>query len=344
MSDIHADCRNRIVDAVPARLVCYDTDRKILWINDYSAQLLGRQPEALLGKTCCEVWQNCSQPFMDCHIIKALRTAEPQKAEIETAQGRIWSLKVCPQKDESGRISFLCEYGHDITERVRLKELEDDINAITRHDLKSPAIATLNTVRLIKNDENLTTDQRDLLQELEKNGRHMLEIINHTLTLQKIERGEYESTIKRINILEILKDVSSSLLDQVEKKNLRFLILVNGEETREGEAFFVNAEENLLRTALMNLIKNAVEASPPDETVTLEAEDGPPRKLSIHNHGAVPAEIREKFFGKYVTHGKRGGTGLGTYSAKKMIEAQNASVNMSTSGDNGGRTTIVIGF
>lgn len=45
-------------------------------------------------------------------------------------------------------------------------------------------------------------------------------------------------------------------------------------------------------------------------------------KVILENQGVVPAEIRESFFEKFATAGKPGGTGLGTYSAKLLTEAQ----------------------
>lgn len=55
--------------------------------------------------------------------------------------------------------------------------------------------------------------------------------------------------------------------------------------------------------------------------------------------GAVPAEIRERFFDKFVTHGKQGGTGLGTYSARMLAEVQNGAISLAVS-DPENQTTI----
>jgi hypothetical protein len=70
-----------------------------------------------------------------------------------------------------------------------------------------------------------------------------------------------------------------------------------------------------------NLLKNAVEASPPGGKVTITFRDNPceedaPAEISIHNEGAVPAAIRERFFQKFATAGKKHGTG--DYSARLM--------------------------
>ena len=90
-------------------------------------------------------------------------------------------------------------------------------------------------------------------------------------------------------------------------------------------------EPDLLRSALHNLLENALEASPPKSTVLVNLISGKDYRIEIRNKGAVPMQIRERFFEKYVTHGKHQGTGLGTYSAKMMIEAQGGRIEMRTS-------------
>jgi len=64
-------------------------------------------------------------------------------------------------------------------------------------------------------------------------------------------------------------------------------------------------------------------------------------RIDIMNIGVVPAEIRSRFFDKYVTTGKFKGTGLGTYSAKMMIKAQGGDITMHTS-DEDSKTIVTI--
>ncbi|WP_186441328.1 PAS domain S-box protein [Desulfamplus magnetovallimortis] len=52
--------------------------------------------------------------------------------------------------------------------------------------------------------------------------------------------------------------------------------------------------------------------------------------IAIHNKGSVPEEMRKNFFGKYLTHGKKKGTGLGTYSAKLMAKVMGYEIEMET--------------
>ncbi|MBF0426861.1 MAG: ATP-binding protein, partial [Magnetococcales bacterium] len=81
-----------------------------------------------------------------------------------------------------------------------------------------------------------------------------------------------------------------------------------------------------------NLIKNALEASPEGGCVTITlAREGGWGVVGIHNQGCVPSPIREKFFEKFATHGKLGGSGLGCYSAMLMAKVQRADLAMATS-------------
>ena len=57
--------------------------------------------------------------------------------------------------------------------------------------------------------------------------------------------------------------------------------------------------------------------------------------VAIHNKSAIPKEIRDRFFKKYVTLNKKHGNGLGTYSAKLMAKAIGAELYFETSEKNG---------
>jgi two-component system sensor histidine kinase/response regulator len=89
-----------------------------------------------------------------------------------------------------------------------------------------------------------------------------------------------------------------------------------------------------------NLLKNAVEASPEGEQVIIEAAPGfQSIHVMIDNASEVPVAMQGCFFEKYTTHGKEGGTGLGTYLARLMAERQGGGVVM---GSSGGRTRLTV--
>ena len=93
----------------------------------------------------------------------------------------------------------------------------------------------------------------------------------------------------------------------------------------------------------MNLLLNAFEASDKGTKVFIdisESEEG--FVIAISNNRSVPLEIRDKFFEKYVTSGKKLGTGLGTYSAAIMTRAIGGKILMETSDEIGTKITLSI--
>ena len=90
-----------------------------------------------------------------------------------------------------------------------------------------------------------------------------------------------------------------------------------------------------------NLMKNACEAAPEKSAISVVLKGGDPLRVEIKNKGAAPAATRERFFDKFVTHGKQGGTGLGTYSAKLLATAQNGSIELDVS-DADNTTTVIV--
>ena len=61
---------------------------------------------------------------------------------------------------------------------------------------------------------------------------------------------------------------------------------------------------------LSNLVKNAIEAAPRGSTVSLSFTDDEVGVIAVHNEGAIPGEIRDRFFEKFATAGKPGGPAL----------------------------------
>ena len=87
--------------------------------------------------------------------------------------------------------------------------------------------------------------------------------------------------------------------------------------------------------------ENACEAAPEGSRVDIGLQDGDPVAITIRNTGAVPVAIRTRFFDKYVTAGKDGGTGIGTYSAKLLTEAQGGSIQLAVQ-DAENRTELTV--
>lgn len=231
------------------------------------------------------------------------------------------------------------QQNQELIEAARLRE---DVEHITRHDLKNPLNAIISYPCLIREIGELTEKQAEFLKEIEVAGYRMLHMINLSLNLFKMERGSYHVQPVSVNIVPVLFTILAELQRFGESKHLDLRMLLHGKAVTHDDTVCVLGEEMLCYSMLANLIKNAVEAAPDGAcvTISLENDDGD-IALRIHNPGIVPEEIRDRFFEKYVTFGKNNtGTGLGTYSAKLIAETQGGTISMTSSEQTGTMVTV----
>lgn len=227
----------------------------------------------------------------------------------------------------------------ELLEAARLRE---DVEHITRHDLKTPLNVVIGMPEVIMEEGNLSPNQIKCLKMIETSGYRMLNMINQSLNLLKMERGMYQVTPVAVNLLHIFQKIAVEMQNTFDSLGISLEILVNGSLTGGGSVFFVSGEELLCYSLFENLLKNALESSPSGEKITISCLEQDERSvIHIHNQGAIPANIRNRFFDKYVTFGKKtAGTGLGTYSARLFAETMGGSISFETSEERG--TTITV--
>lgn len=226
-----------------------------------------------------------------------------------------------------------------LTENIRLR---DEVERIARHDLKTPLNAVISLPSILIQEGGLSESQIEMLRMIEESAYRILEIVNSSLDLYKMETGAYKLQPIPVDLLKLLNQIRGETREIISEKELHIEILLGEGKACPGDTFLVAGEEMLCYSMLANLMKNAVEASPKSGvvTVTLKASEGP--EAAIHNMGAVPEEIRERFFEKYATHGKETGTGLGTYSAALIAKTLGGQIRFETSEETG--TTLHVKF
>lgn len=233
------------------------------------------------------------------------------------------------------------EIERQYTAMRELEELKRDVDRMSRHDLKSPLNSVIGFSDLMINDSTLSEDHKEMVRIINKSGHTLVRMINLSLDLFKMERGTYELESKKVDIIPILKDIRLDHNDEISYRELSFDFLVDDQPITDLTKFEVMGEATLCYNMLANLLKNAIEASPEgSKTVTVRMENRDKSVIKIHNFGSVPEEIRETFFEKYATHGKRHGTGLGTHSALLMVQSQQGEIEMQTDDILG--TTIIV--
>ncbi|EKD83283.1 MAG: two-component hybrid sensor and regulator [uncultured bacterium] len=242
-------------------------------------------------------------------------------------------LKLCQIQRE------LKKQNEILAESIQLREV---VESIARHDLKSPLNLLVNAPAMLLRDKNLSPEQLELLKIMKKSGMRMLEMINRSLDMVKMERNQYSINPVSVNVLNVAHQVIVELDSLIRAKSIDVQILVDGNEASDEASFALPGEEYLFFSLLSNLIKNALESSPAGEKIVLTF-DSARHRIEITNCGVIPAEIRSRLLvEKYVTHGKTGGTGLGAYSARLMARTLFGRLDFKSSED--GKTSFWIDF
>ena len=230
-------------------------------------------------------------------------------------------------------------------QNVRLQEtnrLREDVEHIARHDLKNPLSAIMVYLQLFHdNSEILNPIQQKTLARIEEAVYRMTNMLNQSVELLKMERRTYQLHPVAVDLMQLLNKIVVENHQQIRQKKLRVTIQFTESFAEQNADFYVSGEELLCYSMLSNLLKNAIEASPPHEEIQISLEKKQEAIVRIHNKGVVPEAVRKNFFDKYVTSGKHTlNTGLGTYSAKLIAETQHGRLRMDTSEAEGTLLTI----
>lgn len=213
----------------------------------------------------------------------------------------------------------------DITTLKEAEQMREDVDRIMRHDLKGPLSGIIGIPEALLEDENLNSEQRELLSYIHDSGTKMLRMINESLVLYKIEIGTFDPSPEPVNLNEVISQSVVSMHNISEARNSSI-------ETRLDEHLFAMGEPMLCYSALVNLLKNALEAAPEGSNIIVSGKlNKNIVAVTISNPGSVPDDIKLSFFDKYTTSGKKSGTGLGTYSARLLVEAQGGNIHLDTS-------------
>ena len=215
---------------------------------------------------------------------------------------------------------------------VRLRE---EVERMSRHDLKTPINSVIAMARLLREEGRLGREDDEVLGSIERAGYRVLNMVNLSLDLFRMEQGSYEFRPRPVDMAEVARRVAADLESQAASKGVAVRVRAEGARS-------AHAEEPLCYSMLANLIKNAIEAAPDDSEVgvTVEALEGDALAVRVHNDGAVPEVVRPRFFQKYTTAGKSGGTGLGTYSARLLARIQQGDISLATSEAEGTTLTV----
>ena len=232
---------------------------------------------------------------------------------------------------------------------VRLKQLDQsksEFLSIAAHQLRTPLTGIKGYVSMFLEGDfgKISDPQRIELEKIYRSSDRLTRLIDVFLNVSRIETGRLDLKKENFSLVGIIEEVVGDLGQQAKKKNLEITVQKPDKEMLE-----VCADKDKIHDVVMNLIDNSIKytekgwvnirVSRSKSLVTLEVKDS--------GIGIDPNEI-VKLFQKFsrseaVTRIHTGGSGLGLFIAKKIIEAHGGRIWAESEGkDKGSMFTFTL--
>jgi signal transduction histidine kinase len=237
------------------------------------------------------------------------------------------------------------EQAATVTQLRELDKLKSSFLANMSHELRTPLNSILGfaDVMLEGLDGPLTENMNNDLGLIQKNGQHLLHLINDVLDMAKIESGKMNLNVEKFNVHELLSDVTNITSSLAKEKSLALVIEANSD--REVE---INADKIRMRQVMINLVNNAMKFTDKGSVSIRVQRDNNNVLISVKDTGiGIPADHLETVFQEFsqvdtTTTRKAGGTGLGLPISRRLINMHSGRLWAESSGINGEGSTFYV--
>ena len=254
----------------------------------------------------------------------------------------------------------LIQYGESLENRVleRTRDLaiaRDEALAASRtksvflanmsHEIRTPLTAIIGFAESIQETGQSADEKSQLIISITRNGRHLLDIINEILDMSKIEANRLDIEALEFSPFQIIDDVNTIVSAQAKEKNLHFII-----ENNDPLPNKVKSDPTRIKQVLLNLCSNALKfTSEGSIRMKINFDEAQSLlKFSIIDTGIGMSEAQlAKLFQPFTqadssTTRKYGGTGLGLYITKRLVEVLGGTLDVRSLADMGTRFDVAI--
>lgn len=306
-------------------LLVVDTDGRIRLINPTGAETLGLNREEAMGRRLLDLFAEAAdlQTALPDNRYREITLRRPDGPTIPL--GFNTSALQGPEGPEGVIVVF-----RDLTEikalqgEVRRKDRLAAIGEVASgvaHEIRNPLFGISSVAQILSRELQLGQSHRELLEALLRETRRLNTLVEDLLLYGRPSRLERTAVDLRGLWTDLLQ------LHQEESRAAGVALTLDG----DAETPPASADLTKIRQVLLNLLKNALEATPSGGTITIRVRPGTDGTVetAIEDTGpGIPREQRTRIFELFFTT-KRSGSGLGLAICRRLIE------------DHGGR--IVVG-
>ncbi|RXE59546.1 hybrid sensor histidine kinase/response regulator [Acetivibrio mesophilus] len=202
------------------------------------------------------------------------------------------------------------------------------------HELRTPLNILYSTTQIInsylKDDRMLDREKiRSKIAMQQQNCHRLLRLVNNLIDITKIDSGYFELELSRLNIVEIVENVSLLVVEYARNKGVSLIFDTDVEEK------FVSCDQNAIERIILNLLSNAIKFTPRGGSINVEVKDcGMTVAISVKDTGIGISEDKlEVIFERFkqvdnLLTRKNEGSGIGLSLVKSLIEMHGGSVRV----------------
>jgi len=319
-----------ILGAISGITAILDQNRQIVYANEEFINLIGMSSlEDLLGKRPGEAIDciHAGEKLAGCGTTEACAVCGSVNAVLESQKNNTrteketritsgknekmvnWDLRVTSSPVVIRNRTFYVFTVQDISNEKRRQNLERTFF----HDILNSA-GNLNGILNILKEGTDPGETKKLINLSEEVSRDLIEEIMLQRQIRSAENGDLVVRIEKLIASDILKSAVSRISGNAIAKDINILIVDHSGGSE------VLSDRLLLQRILMNMLKNAVEATAENGTVYTEVEEqNTCIRYSVKNDLAMPYDVQMQIFQRsFSTKGK--GRGIGTYSIRLLAE------------------------
>lgn len=320
-----------------------DTFVKILGIKEFE-EALGQRPGELLGcvnsailQGGCGTSKNCRYCGAVLTILKSQETGEEQESEARLTTRK--ENKIVPLDFHVIAKPLIIDedqYTVVIMSDISTMKRKEYLERTFMHDMINTTWSLTGRIEFFPRD-GLNEIQDEYFNRIKIEINRLLDDIQAQRDLLKLDQKELITEFSEVDSLELVKMIIQTLSTDKTAKNKKIKI------AKDSVSINLKTDERLLRRSLINLLKNALEASTIDEEIIIGCKQVINEVVFwVHNNAVLSEEVKSQIFQRFFST-KGQGRGLGTYSVRILVEEHlNGQVNFESSEKTGTIFRIIL--
>lgn len=233
---------------------------------------------------------------------------------------------------------------HDITDRKEADQLRDDFIATLTHDLRTPLLAAIQTLKFFLDGSigEITEKQKTLLSTMKKSNEDLLGLVNALLEVYKYDAAKLKLCKTPFVFKDLISQTYAELKPLADNKHIDFEV-----DYQMSDDVRVNADRAEIRRVICNLCGNAINYTNNNGkiNVSVKSQDKDLIFTVQDNGNGIPKEDIPNMFNRFSqgTSRKRStGTGLGLYLSRQIIEAHNGKIWLESKLNKGSEFSFIL--